>query len=146
MGTESSGSGGIVQVNGAAVYVEEHGRGAPLILLHGGLGSGAMWQPLLPHLSDGCRVIVPDSRGHGRSTNPSGTLSYPQLADDVAALCEALRVHRPTLFGYSDGGQVALEFGVRHPDLADALIVAGAHPDFDASGLREIGRTILGGR
>jgi pimeloyl-ACP methyl ester carboxylesterase len=143
MPTESAGSGSVVEVEDAALYYEEHGSGAPLILLHGGLVSGVMWGPLPALLADAFRVIVLDSRGHGRSTNPSGTLSYAQLADDVAALCAALGLDRPLVGGYSDGGQVAIELGVRHPDVASALIVGGAHPDFDASGMREMNRAIL---
>src|SRR5215212_8913351 len=73
----SSASGRTVEVNGVTVYYEEHGEGTPLMLVHGGLVSSAMWGALLPHLAaDGCRLILPDSRGHGRSSNPSGQLSY----------------------------------------------------------------------
>ena len=114
--------------NGATLYYEEHGAGEPLVLIHGGLASGAMWEPLLPDLVDGFRVITPDSRGYGRSTNPCGTLSYAQLADDVAALINALELDRPVVGGYSDGGQVALELGERHPGAAGALIVGAAYP------------------
>jgi pimeloyl-ACP methyl ester carboxylesterase len=95
--------------NGATLYHEEHGAGEPLVLIHGGLASSAMWEPLLPGLIDRFRVITPDSRGHGRSTNPGGTLSYAQLADDVAALIAAFGLERPVVGGYSDGGQIALE-------------------------------------
>jgi pimeloyl-ACP methyl ester carboxylesterase len=70
----------------------EHGAGAPLLLIHGGFVSSAMWEPLLPDLIDGFRVITPDNRSHGRSTNPSGRLSYGQMADDVAALIAALEL------------------------------------------------------
>ena len=60
-----------IAVNGAAVYVEQHGSGTPVVLIHGGLVSNAMWEPLLPALKDGLRAITPDSRGHGRSTDPA---------------------------------------------------------------------------
>ncbi|HWT22792.1 MAG TPA: alpha/beta hydrolase [Solirubrobacteraceae bacterium] len=133
-----------VEIGDVALFYTEHGDGPPLILLHGGLIAGPMWEPLLPHLTDGFRVIVPDSRGHGRSTNPGGTLSYAQLADDVAALIAALGLRRPLLAGYSDGGQVALELGVRHPGAAGALVAAAAHPDFDSTGMRKTHAAILG--
>jgi pimeloyl-ACP methyl ester carboxylesterase len=83
-------------------------------------------------------------RRHGRSTNPSGALSYTQLADDIAALKTALGLVHPVVGGYSDGGQVVLELGARHPDAAGALIVGAAYPDFAASGLREVWKAFLG--
>jgi pimeloyl-ACP methyl ester carboxylesterase len=133
-----------IEVNGAAVYVEQHGSGTPVVLIHGGLLSNAMWEPVLPALTDRVRAITPDSRGHGRSTDPAGLMSFPQIADDVAVLIGELRLDRPVVGGYSDGGQVALEFGARHPDVARALIVGGAHPDWAGSGLREVARDLLG--
>jgi pimeloyl-ACP methyl ester carboxylesterase len=102
-------SGRSIDVNGATVYCEEHGDGAPLILIHGGLASSTAWEPVVPELADGFRVITPDSRGHGRSTNPGGELSYALIADDVAALIAALRLPRPVVGGWSDGGEVAYE-------------------------------------
>ncbi|MEW6582577.1 MAG: alpha/beta hydrolase [Actinomycetota bacterium] len=139
------GAGGrVVEVNGAALHVEERGAGPPLVLIHGGLVSSAMYEPLLPALVEGLRVVTPDSRGHGRSTNPSGGLSYRRLADDVTGLIAALGLDRPVVGGYSDGGQVALEIGARHPRAAGALIVGGAYPEFAASGLREVWRAFLG--
>jgi pimeloyl-ACP methyl ester carboxylesterase len=133
-----------IEVNRATVYVEQHGTGTPVVLIHGGLVSSAMWEPLLPALRDGLRVITPDSRGHGRSTNPAGHMSFPQIADDVAVLIGELCLDRPVVGGYSDGGQVALELGARHPDVAGALIVGGAYPDWAGSGLREVSRELLG--
>ena len=135
--SSSSASGRSIDVNGVALYYEEHGEGDPVILIHGGYASSAMWQVVLPPLVDGFRVITPDSRGHGRSTNPAGELSYPLIADDVAALIGALELARPVVGGWSDGGQVAMELGARHPGVAGGLIVGGAYPDFGAGGLRE---------
>jgi pimeloyl-ACP methyl ester carboxylesterase len=134
----------VIEANGASLHYEEAGAGTTVVLIHGGLVSNAMWAPLLPHLTNDLHVITPDSRGHGRSSNPSGELSYAQIADDVAALIAALGLVRPVVGGYSDGGQVALELGVRHPGTAGALIVGAAHPDPAGSGLRELGRKILG--
>jgi pimeloyl-ACP methyl ester carboxylesterase len=131
------------EANGAVLHYEEHGDGAPIVLVHGGLASSAMWDPVAPALGDAFRVITPDSRGHGRSPNPAGKLSYPLLADDIAALISALGLRRPVVGGWSDGGQVALELGARHPGIAAALIVGAAYPDFDA-GLREAHRELLG--
>jgi pimeloyl-ACP methyl ester carboxylesterase len=137
-------SGNSIDVNGIALYYEEHGEGTSLILIHGGLASSAQWGAVFPELADGFRVIAPDSRGHGRSTNPLEALSYALIADDVAALIGALGLNRPVVGGWSDGGQVALELGARHPGAAGALIVGAAYPDFEAGGLRETHRALLG--
>jgi pimeloyl-ACP methyl ester carboxylesterase len=139
-----SSSGQAIEANGAVLHYEEQGDGASLILIHGGLASGAMWEPVVPELADSFRVITPDSRGHGRSTNPSGKLSYSLIADDIAALIDALGLDRPVVGGWSDGGQVTLELGARHPGAASALVVGAAYPDFESTGLREAHRELLG--
>jgi pimeloyl-ACP methyl ester carboxylesterase len=117
---------GYLSINGMQMYFEEYGDGYPLILLHGGASSSQTWQPFLPTFTPHFRVITPDSRAHGRSNNPAGVLSYRQMADDVATLIQALGVSHPLLFGYSDGGQVALELGMRYPGLCRALVVGAA--------------------
>lgn len=136
--------GRVLDIHGAQLYVEEHGAGAPLVLVHGGLGSSVEWSPVILLLADQFRMITPDSRGHGRSTNPSGQLSFPTLADDLAALIAALELDRPVIAGWSDGGQVTLELAVRHPGAAGPIIVGGAYPDFAGTGLRETHRQLLG--
>jgi pimeloyl-ACP methyl ester carboxylesterase len=134
----------LIEANRAALHYEERGAGAPLILIHGGLASGAQWEPVVTELADGFRVITPDSRGHGRSTNPAEELSYALIADDIAAMIAALGLHRPVVGGWSDGGQVSLELGARHPGVAGGLIAGAAYPDFEAGGLREAHRALLG--
>jgi pimeloyl-ACP methyl ester carboxylesterase len=135
--------GRLIDVQGAALYYEELGEGAALVLIHGGLGSSSQWRPVAAELAESFRVIAPDSRGHGRSSNPAGKLSYARIADDIAALIAALGLERPVVGGWSDGGQVTLELGARHPGTAGGLIVGAAYPDFDA-GLREAHRSLLG--
>jgi pimeloyl-ACP methyl ester carboxylesterase len=137
-------AGRTIEVNGATIYYEEHGQGTPLVLIHGGLCSIASWAALMPHLTDDFRVIALDSRGHGRSTNPGGELSYPLLADDVAALIAALGLERPLVGGWSDGGQVAVEVGARHPGVAGSLLIGAAYPDFMTTGLDAANRQLLG--
>jgi pimeloyl-ACP methyl ester carboxylesterase len=137
-------SGHTIELNGAALYYEERGHGAPLVLVHGGLASSAQWAPVASQLADEFRVITPDSRGHGRSTNPSRELSYSGIADDLAALIAALGLRRPVVGGWSDGGQIALELGACHPGTAGALIVGAAYPDISAGGLRDAHKTLLG--
>jgi pimeloyl-ACP methyl ester carboxylesterase len=133
-----------VEVSGASLYYEEWGSGPPLILIHGGLGSSTQWESVVPELMREFRVITPDSRGHGRSTNPEGQLSYARIADDIAGLIAALGLADAVVGGWSDGGQVTMELGARHPAAARALIIGAAHPDFAASGLRDAHRALLG--
>jgi pimeloyl-ACP methyl ester carboxylesterase len=137
-------AGGSIDVNGAAFYYEERGDGAPLVLIHGGLASSSQWGPVASELAGSFLVITPDSRGHGRSTNPRAELSYGLIADDVAAQVEALGLERPVVGGWSDGGQVTLELGARHPGAASALIVGAAYPDLEQGGLRDTHRALLG--
>jgi pimeloyl-ACP methyl ester carboxylesterase/quercetin dioxygenase-like cupin family protein len=112
--------------NGAEIHYTDDGAGPPIVLLHGGLATGAVqWEPHLPAFLDGHRVIVADTRGHGASTNPAGQLSYELLADDWAAFITELGLERPLVVGYSDGGQAALDMAVRHPGVAGALAIGG---------------------
>jgi pimeloyl-ACP methyl ester carboxylesterase len=136
-------TGSCIDVNGASLYYEECGHGPPLILIHGGLASHNQWDSVVTELMRHFRVITSDSRGHGRSTNPGGQLSYAHIADDTAALIAALGLTDPVVGGWSDGGQVALELGARHCGTARALIIGAAYPDF-AAGLRDAHRTLLG--
>ena len=116
-----------VKANGLDIYYEEHGTGEPLLLIHGGTLTGESWQPYLAALAEHFRVITPDSRGHGRTGNLTGKMSFELLADDMVALAEALGLRKPLIWGYSDGGQVALEIGMRYPDLPRALVIGGAY-------------------
>ena len=118
--------GYVIQANGVNVHYEVHGQGEPLVLLHAGTLTGDMWQPYLAAFAEQFRVITPDMRGHGRSDNPQGAMTYGQLADEMVAFIRGLDLHKPLIAGFSDGGQVVLEIGMRNRDLARALIVGGA--------------------
>jgi pimeloyl-ACP methyl ester carboxylesterase len=135
--------GQFAAVNDARLYYEERGAGDPLLLLHGGLESSASWAGVVPLLAPRFRVITPDSRGHGRSTNPAGHLEYGQLAADAVALIAALGLERPHVGGWSDGAQVALEIGLRYPDAARSLVVGAAFFDF-GEGFRGSIRQLFG--
>jgi pimeloyl-ACP methyl ester carboxylesterase len=134
-----------IQANGLEIYYEEHGLSdsKPLLLLHGGALTGNSWQPYLSAFAEHFRVVTPDTRGHGRTNNPTGSMSFRSLADDVAALVRALDLQKPLIFGYSDGGQVALEVGMSYPGLPQALVVGGAHLEL-SEGSRKWVRSILG--
>ena len=123
---------GVVEANGLKIFYEEWGEGQPLVLLHGATVTHAMWAPVLPALAERFRVIAPDLRGHGRTDNPSGEFSYRLLAEDTAAFIEAMDLEHPHVCGWSDGGQVALELGMRRPGLPGSLIIGAVqytYPD-----------------
>jgi pimeloyl-ACP methyl ester carboxylesterase len=128
-----SAQGRTVRVNGTDFFYTTHGRGEPLLLIHGGTVTGESWEPYLAGLARHFRLIVPDTPGHGRSGAPAAALSYPGLADDFAAFIDALGLGKPLIAGYSDGGQIALEIGMRHPGLAGALVLGGTFSRFNAA-------------
>jgi pimeloyl-ACP methyl ester carboxylesterase len=126
----SSLSGSYVKANDLNIYYEEYGSGEPLILIHGGMGIGKNFEPHIPAFSKQFRVIVPDSRGHGNTDNPSGEFSYRLMAEDVAAFINTLGLHSPSICGWSDGGQIALELGMHYPDLMKCMVVGAAWYQF----------------
>lgn len=121
-------------VNDLDMYYQEHGSGDPLVLLHGGLTTiDASFGELLPALATTRRVIAVEQQGHGHTPDIDRPLTFDQMADDTAALLRQLGVERADLFGYSDGGIVALGLAIRHPDLVRKLVVAGTN--FNNDGL-----------
>jgi pimeloyl-ACP methyl ester carboxylesterase len=132
--TWSSGIGGgrYADVNGLHLYYETHGSGRPMILLHGGLGSGEMLGPILEPLARDHQVILPDLQGHGRTADIDRPLDVRLMADDMAALIDHLGLDRPDVVGYSLGGGVALMTGVRHPERVRRVVAASAHIRTDA--------------
>jgi len=132
-----------IEANGLRVYYEVYGEGEPLLLLHGGTATSRSWASHLPAFTEHFRVFAPDSRGHGRTDNPTGELGYRAMADDVAALVGALGLRRPLVLGYSDGGQIALELGMRYSGLARALVLGGTQFRFSEAYLEDA-RALLG--
>ena len=120
--TEVKGVGQYADVNGINLYYETHGTGRPLILLHGGLGSGEMFGPILPTLAAKHQVIAVDLQGHGRTADIDRPIDIPLMAGDIAALIEHLGLEKPDLMGYSLGGGVAVHTALRRPDLVRRLV------------------------
>jgi pimeloyl-ACP methyl ester carboxylesterase len=114
------------EVNGINLYYETHGSGSPLVLLHGGLGSGEMFAPILDTLTASHQVILPDLQGHGRTADIDRPLDVRTMADDVAALIDHLGLDRPAVAGYSLGGGVAMQLAFNHPDKVGRLVAASA--------------------
>lgn len=123
-----------ISVNGIEMYVEERGQGEPLVLLHGFTGAGADWRHLfdLDELARRHRVIVPDARGHGRSTNPEGTFTHRQCARDLLAMADALGIARFRAIGLSLGGNTLLHAATAAPDRVTAMVVISATMDYPA--------------
>ena len=87
--------GKVVHVNDIALFYQDYGSGSPLVLLHGWFGSNAFWDPYINALTQEYRVIVPDFRGHGRSTNPNDyAFSERDFAHDIFALLDHLGIER----------------------------------------------------
>ena len=124
---ESAGQGRYADVNGLHLYYETYGAGRPMILLHGGLGSGERFGPLLPTLAEHHQVVVPDLQGHGRTADIDRPLDIALMADDVAALIDHRGLNRPDVVGYSLGGGVAYQVAIRHPEKVGRLVAASAH-------------------
>ena len=126
------GTGHYVEVNGLNMYFEVHGAGRPLILLHGGLGSGEMFGPILPALAERHQVIAPDLQGHGRTADIDRPIDIRLMADDIAALIEHLGLDEPDVVGYSLGGGVALQTAIKYPAMVRRQVVASANIRRDA--------------
>jgi pimeloyl-ACP methyl ester carboxylesterase len=118
---------GYATINGAKIYYERHGRGSPVLLLHGGFSHIGHQKPLIDLLAKHYEVIAVDTRGHGRSTLGDQPLTYPLLADDMAKLLDELRVGPVTVVGHSDGGTIGYILAAKHPTKVKALVANGAN-------------------
>ena len=130
--TDAQGSGQYAEVNGLNMYYEIHGAGRPLILLHGGLGSGEMFGPVIPALAERRQVIAVDLQGHGRTADIDRPIDIRLMADDTAALIDHLGLDEPDIAGYSLGGGVALFTTVKYPAKVRRLVVASVYLRPDA--------------
>ena len=130
--TREKGAGKYADVNGINLYYEVHGSGRPLILLHGGLMTGSMFEPVLPILTRDHQVITVDLQGHGRTADIDRPIDVRLMADDIAALIDHLGLEKPDLVGFSLGGGVALQVGVKYPDKIRRLVVVSSNVTRDA--------------
>jgi len=130
--TQANGTGQYAEVNGINLYYETHGNGPPLILLHGGLGSGEMFGPVLPLLAERHQVVVADLQGHGRTADIDRPLDVRLMAGDIAALVDHLGLAKPDVVGYSLGGGVALQTAARYPAKVRRLVLVSANLRPDA--------------
>jgi pimeloyl-ACP methyl ester carboxylesterase len=122
---------GHVAHGGARIWYGTVGQGRPVLLLHGGLGSGEDWAHQVPALvARGHRVILVDSRGQGRSRF-AGALHYEDMAGDVIAVLDALELRQADFVGWSDGAIVSLILAMRHPERVGRVFAFGANMSLD---------------
>ena len=123
-----------LQVNGYRMNVRESGRGRPVLLIHGYPLNSRLWQPQLDSLTDVGRLIAPDLRGHGDSESVPGPYSMDQLADDCAALLDALEISEPVVVnGLSMGGYIAMAFARRYPARLAGLVLTATRSGTDTA-------------
>jgi pimeloyl-ACP methyl ester carboxylesterase len=130
--TDIKGAGQYAEVNGINLYFETLGTGRPLILLHGGLGSGEMFGPTRTTFAERHQVIAVDLQGHGRTADIDRPIDIRLMADDIAALIDHLGLDKPDVVGYSLGGGVAFFTAVKYPEKVGRLVMTSAHIRRDA--------------
>jgi pimeloyl-ACP methyl ester carboxylesterase len=124
--TYGSNNGEYLTINGTRMYYEEYGKGAPLLLLHGGMGSIADFEKCIPGLSERYRVIAPDTPGHGRS-ELADSLSYELIAAYISQLMDSLKLDSTYIMGWSDGAITALLLADKKPNKVRKVIAVGAN-------------------
>jgi pimeloyl-ACP methyl ester carboxylesterase len=117
---------GYAPVNGLELYYETHGAGEPLVVLPGAYMTVELMGDLVPALAKSRKVIAVEFQGHGHTADIDRPLSYESFADDTAALLEHLGIDQADVYGYSLGGGVALQLGLRHPSRVRKLVIASA--------------------
>jgi pimeloyl-ACP methyl ester carboxylesterase len=115
-----------VDVNGIKLVYRTAGSGDPLILLHGFSGTGEAWTPFVADLAASYTLIIPDLRGHGRSTNPGGRFTHRQSALDIFGLLDRLGIQRFRAMGISTGGMTLLHMATSQPERVEAMVLIGA--------------------
>jgi len=130
---QETANGHTISINGFEMYYETLGEGEPLLLVHGWSGNVEYFAPLLDELSRHYQVIIPELRGHGRSTNPDGTFTVEQTANDVSALLEHLNLEGVRALGASAGGLTLLQLSLDDPSALEAMILVGVGTHFPAA-------------
>ncbi len=121
------------QVNDVTMYYEDLGspQAPPLVLLHGAGGTiddpVGGWAGLVPSFAERHRVLLVEHRGHGRTNNPAGFMTFEQIGDDIAGLVGELGIDSVHIAGISDGGVVALDCALRRPGLTRSITVVGGN-------------------
>jgi pimeloyl-ACP methyl ester carboxylesterase len=120
-----------VNVRGMQMYYEVSGSGDQLVVLHGAYMNIPSMGAIIPKLAQTHRVYAVELQGHGRTTDINRPITYPNLADDVAAFMDAVRLTKADVFGYSMGAEVGLQLAIRHPAKVNKLVAASAAYDLE---------------
>ena len=127
---------GYAPINGIRIWYASFGRGEPVFLLHGGLANSIYWGNQVPALATHYRVVVMDSRGHGRSSHDDRPYGYDLMASDVLGLMDFLKVPRTAIVGWSDGAIIGLDIALHHSERLTKLFAFAANSD--PSGVADI--------
>ncbi len=119
-----------VKVNDIEMYYEVHGEGEPLVLLHGFFCTSQQWKHFIPEFQEHFKLIIPDLRGHGRTTNPSDEFTHRQAALDVFKLLDHLNIGRIKGMGFSSGGMILLHMATQQPERIQSMVLDGTTPYF----------------
>ena len=118
---------GYAPVNGLKMYYEIHGSGEPVVLLHGAfMAISGDWNDWIGELARTRKVIAVEMQGHGRTADIKRDLTFENLADDVAALLDHLKIPKADIIGYSLGGGTAMQFAIRHPEKVRKVVSISA--------------------
>jgi len=119
--------GKYADVNGIQMYYEIHGTGFPLVLIHGGGSTiGTTFGRIMPALAKNHRVIAVEMQAHGHTGDRDSPETFAQDAADIAELLRQLGMPKANIFGFSNGGQTAMEIGITYPEIVNKLIIASA--------------------
>lgn len=130
---------GLAPVNGIRIWYAQFGRGEPVILLHGGLANSDYWGLQVRALSPKYRVIVMDSRGHGRSSRNTTSIGYDLMASDVIAMMDYLQIDKAAIVGWSDGAIIGLDLAIRHPERLTRVFAFAANSN--PSGVKDVDKS-----
>lgn len=130
--SETTPIGARFEVNGMQMYYEVSGQGEPLVVLHGAYMNIPSMGAIIPKLAETHTVYALEFQGHGRTTDIDRPITYPGLADDVAAFMDAVELPKADVFGYSMGAAAGLQLAIRHPEKVDQLVAASVA--YDAGG------------
>jgi pimeloyl-ACP methyl ester carboxylesterase len=122
---------GMADVNDIKMYYAEYGEGEPILFIHGGLGNADVWGHQVADFAKDHRVIVADSRGHGRSTRSQQPFGYDLMTSDYVALLDYLKIDKVTLVGWSDGGIIGIDMAMKHPEKLTRVIAQAANVTTD---------------